>query len=513
MSMQVQPLPGETVYSWVARQHLLSGYQCVSTTYSVIFGAKKIRLHPFLPAHIRAISDISGIDADLVLQSHTQYPLFAEYLVSRRLRLKRAMLMDDGGKAVHAAGLPNFHLHFIQGHRFCPVCLIEDKETFGVSYFHSEHQVPGVSACVKHYVCLDVLESGDYQLDRKLALPPEGARPVDASEIDIHFAEFCAMKDFDICGSREQHKDSYLLRLKQLGYASSQGRLKISRIQWAMSEFYQASNWLGSNECELKMRQFKFIGPMLRKKTHYESHPITHLLLDFWISSQECLGSGVDSPQESRFKAPEREKLAAAYSLGIKLGLSVEYVMTVLGEGESIDYKPAGSLRSVEISPFLSFAIVGMSRQKLAKFFNISVSQVEFMISKIVGLSAWRRRYWVFLKIQHAKYRIFEFVLFNPSSTRTDIKAMLSKEYFQLYRHCPDVLNSILPPPMERHDPHLVWSERDSDVLSILKGIPEKELSELSLSQLDVLVGAHGWLVKKRSYFPRSLSLINEAKS
>lgn len=34
--------------------------------------------------------------------------------------------------------------------QFCPRCIAEDKSKFGVSYWHTDHQFPGITHCLKH---------------------------------------------------------------------------------------------------------------------------------------------------------------------------------------------------------------------------------------------------------------------------------------------------------------------------------------------------------------------------
>lgn len=41
-------------------------------------------------------------------------------------------------------------LAFNRGWQLCPTCIQDDKKNYGVSYWHANHQLPGITHCLKH---------------------------------------------------------------------------------------------------------------------------------------------------------------------------------------------------------------------------------------------------------------------------------------------------------------------------------------------------------------------------
>lgn len=65
--------------------------------------------------------------------------------------------------------------------KYCPVCMKEEVEAYGESYWHREHQIPSITACRKHKCRLiDYKCNGRLQLAEKPVLPEniwDGNRP------------------------------------------------------------------------------------------------------------------------------------------------------------------------------------------------------------------------------------------------------------------------------------------------------------------------------------------------
>lgn len=48
------------------------------------------------------------------------------------------------------ANLRQGELAFNRGWQFCLTCVRDDKKNYGVSYWHAQHQLPGITHCMKH---------------------------------------------------------------------------------------------------------------------------------------------------------------------------------------------------------------------------------------------------------------------------------------------------------------------------------------------------------------------------
>lgn len=510
----VDPLPGETLYSIAARYHLLSGYMRYKTTSQILFGSPKVRIHPYLPARVSAFSNALDISSSKLLAEHTLYRLFSTFLPSKADLLRRVMLEGDGGKVVHAAGLANFHLRFLEGHRFCPACVSEDEKAFGTGFYHIEHQVPGVSACYMHGVRLRVVRSGDFGIDRKLYLPPDNQHSEAAPVIDIQFAVYVVELMAAIVTGLEPSRSIYIGQLVRLGLAYETGRIKAMPIRESLADFFCSANWLCDAKTDKKIRDFKFIGAMLRNKTHYESHPVTHLLLGFWLANNRHLpvNSNLDSVVTAKSQCAKNSEARSAFLLGISLDLPRCYVESVLGFSLERAECEAVYCSDMKLTVFLSLALVGVHREEMALCLNRPTHQIDADISNIDGLAHWRRKLKIFIKTNQSRLAIEEYANGNDTCTRKDVRKALNNDFFQLYRHDRVALERLLPERSKPHDPHVDWSLRDRQTLERLKSFSREELTELSYGRIDLLLGGRGWLTKKRQKFTESIRFIQSAK-
>lgn len=86
---------------------------------------------------------------DELVLNHTMYPQYARFVP---LEQKKTALFHLGHEScdVH-------HLFAVlprdEGERylrFCPLCVKEDRETYGETYWHRKHQIRNMSICTKH---------------------------------------------------------------------------------------------------------------------------------------------------------------------------------------------------------------------------------------------------------------------------------------------------------------------------------------------------------------------------
>ncbi|MGF1765414.1 TniQ family protein [Aliivibrio kagoshimensis] len=144
ISLFVQPLPNEHIFSWLVRLHQRSGY-----------------------AHFLYFQKQIGIE-DRFLHANKVFSLTSKKLVS---------LLDDANKAIvnnTSASIwiislerGQFHLgefvHMNEQQLFgfdtswhsCKKCRDEDLKNYGTSYWHSQHQLPSVFECYKHHLTLE----------------------------------------------------------------------------------------------------------------------------------------------------------------------------------------------------------------------------------------------------------------------------------------------------------------------------------------------------------------------
>jgi len=87
------------------------------------------------------------------IQNHTSLPYFTYFdTPEQRDSAVKLLLQNAHCREVSLAlGLTQYRCGAVSKHpRFCLACIQEDERTHGFTYFHREHQLPGVAVCWKH---------------------------------------------------------------------------------------------------------------------------------------------------------------------------------------------------------------------------------------------------------------------------------------------------------------------------------------------------------------------------
>ena len=146
-------LPRELIYSRLIRYITINGIQ-ESQFLEQTFGNRRFSLHPFLTAGIRNISKVSGEDISSIFLKQTLGPLFSYFLPQHSKKIYSAFLSNNPTQAIRTCQLVSFKGSELLTLKFCPLCAKNDIENFGVSYWHREHQIPGIESCSVHQVWL-----------------------------------------------------------------------------------------------------------------------------------------------------------------------------------------------------------------------------------------------------------------------------------------------------------------------------------------------------------------------
>lgn len=163
ISFVPQLLADQTLYSWVAMFHSLSGNISPDETRRQLFGSEKAGLHFHIPSHLTAFcahTQLALGDVRKLVATATVLPFFT--------RFRPRTVTDDtialvAGKS--AAGLPQMlHMdskppYWALPKKSCPDCIHLDHERLGFAYWRRAHQLPGALVCHQHGVELHFEES------------------------------------------------------------------------------------------------------------------------------------------------------------------------------------------------------------------------------------------------------------------------------------------------------------------------------------------------------------------
>ena len=158
--------PDELLYSRICRYHVRSGNCCNSFTMDDLYDKRTV--HPDIEFLNRFTEDalkwICG-DADLqtVIMSQTMFPFYVRFLQKdRRLKGLSSLLAQESVFYNHL-GLPQTGARYL---RYCPMCVSEDRERYGETYWHRVHQIQRMAVCPKH-ACY--LENSEIRIASKTA--------------------------------------------------------------------------------------------------------------------------------------------------------------------------------------------------------------------------------------------------------------------------------------------------------------------------------------------------------
>ena len=151
--------PDELVYSWFCRYYVHSGCFSHKTAMQELYCKRSDNpskefighLNPQAKARIGSICPL-----DKLVLHHTMFPQYARFIPLEQRRSALYRLEHDVCDVHHLfCVLPK-----TDGERylrFCPLCVQEDREAYGETYWHRKHQIRNMSICTKH--CCRLVES------------------------------------------------------------------------------------------------------------------------------------------------------------------------------------------------------------------------------------------------------------------------------------------------------------------------------------------------------------------
>ena len=144
--------PDELVYSWFCRYYVHSGCLSHKTALQELFckrsdNPSKEFIGNLRPEAKELLGTLYPV-GELVL-NHTMYPQYARFIPLEQRKTALYRLAHDTCDAHHLfCILPRSGDE--QYLRFCPLCVKEDRELHGETYWHRKHQIRNMSICTKH---------------------------------------------------------------------------------------------------------------------------------------------------------------------------------------------------------------------------------------------------------------------------------------------------------------------------------------------------------------------------
>lgn len=510
-------LPGETLFSRYIR--CLSAWEISEYQFlKQVFHRSRTSVHPYLTGGISKISTLTHEDERKIFAEQTLGRLFSYFLPSLEQSISTAMFKGNGNKAIRACQIVSFKQYDALKLSFCPTCAEEDIRNHGVAYWHLVHQVPGVEACPFHKKSLIGQALPGRTHIKKRLLPTSDIKPLACNEESFEFAKYVFNFLNDVTNSSSHFELSPLLnRLNELGYRNKSGR--ISRINLTHDLFILAQKLNRTSPSLLPSSEadFRYLSYLLSGKVN--QHPFKYLLVKFWLSSLDKISTETASTKLLHPSNNSSITENTCKNLLLK-GKSLAEISRLTGKSRC--YLKALALREkipihripkvitdVMVKRIIFMAYKGFHRRAIATEFGISTGSVELIISSEKGLVDKRKRYRFESKRRKYKAAILRTTRERPFANKQDIKMTNYNAFHWLYRYEREWLNSALPRATKPIPPMKVdWEARDRALARKVRRLISANYESPSVTQLDLYLGGHGWLTRKKEKLPLTMKVV-----
>lgn len=147
-------LHDQTLYSWEAVFHEMSGNATIDETRWQLCGAIRGGRHFHMPSHLDALCASTQLvigTPEALVKAATIIPYYTQFCSNSVATsvLKRIRTKSSYGVA-QALGIAATENHPHPPRRSCLQCIREDRAEYGFAYWRRSHQLPGVLVCQKH---------------------------------------------------------------------------------------------------------------------------------------------------------------------------------------------------------------------------------------------------------------------------------------------------------------------------------------------------------------------------
>lgn len=288
--------PDETLYSWCAAYHRISGNTQPRTTSVQLFGHPSAVFHIDFPLCLDYLTTVTyghlGSATDIALQ-RTQAGFHAPFLPPDMLCSLLSVLRGSTHGGLKASlGLPRSSTNCSTELKACRDCIAEDRSVLCYSYWRASHQWASSAICLIHKSPLQTFHLADETRQvRSITLPSDV--PVDRWKSIPRLTSNTVSKLISIArwgqalatGSK-LHLDenvlrlTYLLKAKQRGWIAMDGTVRLQKIANAFGDFYlevaTLPGWTGITETS--GANAGFLGALLRQYPG-RRHPLKHILM------------------------------------------------------------------------------------------------------------------------------------------------------------------------------------------------------------------------------------------
>ena len=419
---------GETLFSWSARYHRLSGNALARQSSIQLFGDRRAGLRPDFPSHLQKLVEITrGLigDAETLAYERTLFGFFAPFQNTQGASNVFAQMRGTSVEKVKSAlGILPSRVGAFFPLKSCQDCIREDLKQSSVSRWHLEHQWPSVWICRKHHRMLHALKREYQPRDLRRWLLPEDVTaeewtgPATSSAVTksklLWIAEFSA----HFAQLRGQHFDhqllryTYLLRAKEREWLFTDGSVKLALVRQLFLKYYKKMDDIPGFEVVMGV-QSEHAGMLglLMRQFDWRRHPVKHLLfIAFLFESvvefdavyervrqvhvqggtdalDDMVGESWKSELKRLVEVEHKSLSSAASTIGIPLCVAIRVC-----NQEGIAYQRRSHVVNTELGEeILAMIIQGFTRVEILQKTGIKKTLLKDLMARKPALrDAWR---------------------------------------------------------------------------------------------------------------------------
>jgi hypothetical protein len=273
----------------------MSGNTSLKHTAKELWGSASICAIADLPCHLEYLSEMipgGEVIADKIIESHTTAPYFTSFLLGYQAKDIYTAMKSSKGHSVHALiGTRHTDVKNPRWLRYCTQCVELQKSIYGIPYWRRVHQLPGVYVCPDHRVLLkdSKIEFSRknnqrlYELLRLNESDRDAAQFAISSEINGHLLFIAEESSWLLQNKKsleriEQLKEFYTDKLKEKGFVTLSGRIRMLELAEQFNEFY-GQEFLRILGCWVDKKAHSAWLNSIFRSTHIFCHPLRHILL------------------------------------------------------------------------------------------------------------------------------------------------------------------------------------------------------------------------------------------
>lgn len=279
-----KPFPDEAIGSVLARAAWHTGLPLKSILQS-IYGATRSCSSLLMGTGFAKLSLATGLDAEELMVLHTVFPYATAFMPETTKQQLRAKALNPKPGKDCLSSLTKNVSHGVPYRRLCPRCVKDELATYGETYWHRQHMLPGALICIQHgerLAACDLPLRGDTQ-SRGVLLPhnvrQERIQVTLGPPTLLHLAQASSFALSTDCPS-ENLVTQYRNRALQLGYVIASGQVASMALSEKFQNFYGAG-FLDESGCSVVGKPWPSL--MLRPRALVPFATPKHVLLKSFL--------------------------------------------------------------------------------------------------------------------------------------------------------------------------------------------------------------------------------------